>query len=85
MRDQCQTIQLLMELQEKKCEQFGRLQIYGAYLPRGVQSTDVHFSEKLFFFLTYRVNPQSSSYKYANEALQAVALPLGPIGTSAIL
>lgn len=28
----------------------------------------------------YRVNPQSSSYKYADEALRAVTLPLGPIG-----
>jgi hypothetical protein len=39
----------------------------------------------LLFILTYRVNPQSSSYKYANEALRAVALPLGPIGSFKIL
>lgn len=49
-------------------------------------STDVHFSEtNICFFLSHSTNPQSSSYKYANEALRAVALPLGPIGTSVIL
>ncbi|XP_028403641.1 uncharacterized protein LOC114526285 [Dendronephthya gigantea] len=31
-----------------------------------------------------KVNPQSSSYKYADEALRAVTLPLGPIGGGSI-
>jgi hypothetical protein len=34
----------------------------------------------IFIVFTYRVNDQCSKYKYANEALRAVALPLGPIG-----